>query len=497
MAAVAAMPLRVRRIRSAVAEVEVVGAGPNGLAAAVTMARAGLQVRVHEAAGTAGGGARSLELMEPGHFHDMCSAVHPMALASPFFSAFELTKRIGFAVPELSYAHPLDHGRAALAYRSLERTIAELGEDGEAYRSLMGPLVERADGIVALTLNHLLRPPADWGASLRFARATLDQGSARWNRRFRTDEAAALLTGVMAHPVGRLPSLTGAGAGLVLGILAHTVGWAIPVGGSQSITDAMVQDLRAHGGELVVNHRVSTLDEFAAAKVVLLDVSPSALLELGGSRIPAAYGRALKRFSYGNAACKVDFILSGPVPWTASDVAQAGTVHLGGTRAEIAEAEREVAQGRHPEKPYVLLSQPGGFDPTRAPQGAQTLWTYCHVPRGSTRDMTAAVTAQIERFAPGFRDVVVQSRTTTAADLERYNTNYVGGDFGGGEISLRQIVARPVLSFNPWRTPLKGVYLCSQSTPPGPGVHGMAGYHAAQRALRTEFGLPVPGLGVE
>ncbi|WP_026551051.1 NAD(P)/FAD-dependent oxidoreductase [Arthrobacter sp. Br18] len=477
------------------ADVEIVGSGPNGLAAGVVMARAGLTVRVHEASGTIGGGSRTLELVEDGHFHDVCSAVHPMALASPFFRAFGLSRRIGFAVPEVSFAHPLDSGRAGVAFRSLDRTVEGLGSDGQAYRRLMEPLMQREEEILAFVLNHVLRLPGKPEAALRFGLAVLDQGSPFWNRRFRTEEARALLTGIMAHPVGPLPSLTGAGAGLTLGLLAHTVGWPIPVGGSQSIVDAMAADIRAHGGEMVVDSRIDSLAELGSAKVVLLDVAPKALVRLARGRLPVAYERAINRFRYGNAACKVDYILSGPVPWANAEAARAGTLHLGGTRAEIAAGEAAVAAGKHPDSPYVLVSQPSLFDPTRAPEGRHTLWTYCHVPGGSTRDMAEAVTRQIERFAPGFRDVVVSSYTTTAAGLETYNANYVGGDFGSGAVTLRQMLARPVPSLYPWATPLKGVYLCSQSAPPGPGVHGMAGFHAARLALRREFGLKVPALG--
>ena len=476
-------------------EVSVVGAGPNGLAAAVVMARAGLPVTVYETADTAGGGARSKELMEPGHLHDICSAVHPMALASPFFRDFGLEHRIDLVLPEIAYAQPLDHGRAGLAYKDLDRTVAGLGVDGPAYARLMRPLVENSTAIVDLLMNALLRVPRHPAAAVRFGLATLDQGSPLWNRRFKEDAAPALLTGVAAHPVGRMPSLSSAGGGLMLSLLAHAVGWPIPVGGSQAIADAMVDDLTAHGGKLVTGHRITSLAEVQDSRAVILDVSPSVLLEIGGDRLPGRYRASLERFRYGNAACKVDFILSGPVPWTNPEVARAGTAHLGGTRAQMAAAEDDVAAGRHPERPYVLVSQPSTFDPTRAPAGRHVLWSYCHVPAGSTVDMTEAVTAQIERFAPGFRDVVVSSRVTTADQLQDYNANYVGGDFGGGAVTLQQMLVRPVLSPTPWQTPVPGVFLSSASTPPGPGVHGMGGYHAAALALEKVFGLPVPELG--
>jgi phytoene dehydrogenase-like protein len=475
-------------------DVAVVGSGPNGLAAAVTMARAGLKVRLYEAAPAPGGGLRTTELMEPGHFHDVCSAVHPMALASPFFRQFELSRRIRLVVPELSYGSPLDGGRAALAYRSLDRTAAGLGRDGGAYRRLMAPLQQRVEGITELTLNQLLRIPRDPVAAAVFGLATLEQGSRLWNARFREELAPALLTGVAAHAVAPLPGLAPAAAGLLLGTLAHSGGWPIPVGGSAAIAGAMIEDLEAHGGAVETGARIGSLAELPPVRATLLDVAPPGLLRLAGGRFPARYRRALESFRFGNAACKIDFILSGPVPWAAPGLADAGTVHVGGTRAEMAEAENLVAAGRHPERPYVLVSQPSRFDAGRAPAGRQILWSYCHVPAGSTLDMSEAVIAQLERFAPGFRDVVVEFKVTTAAGLAEYNENYVGGDFGAGLMDLRGLLQRPVLSPVPWRTPLPGVYLCSSSTPPGPGVTGMSGFHAARYALKDIFGLPVPRL---
>jgi phytoene dehydrogenase-like protein len=475
-------------------DVAVVGSGPNGLAAAVTMARAGLKVRLYEAAPAPGGGLRTTELMEPGHFHDVCSAVHPMALASPFFRQFELSRRIRLVVPELSYGSPLDGGRAALAYRSLDRTAAGLGRDGGAYRRLMAPLQQRVEGITELTLNQLLRIPRDPVAAAVFGLATLQQGSRLWNARFREELAPALLTGVAAHAVAPLPGLAPAAAGLLLGTLAHSGGWPIPVGGSTAIAGAMIEDLEAHGGAVETGARIGSLAELPPVRATLLDVAPPGLLRLAGGRFPARYRRALESFRFGNAACKIDFILSGPVPWAAPGLADAGTVHVGGTRAEMAEAENLVAAGRHPERPYVLVSQPSRFDAGRAPAGRQILWSYCHVPAGSTLDMSEAVIAQLERFAPGFRDVVVKFKVTTAAGLAEYNENYVGGDFGAGLMDLRGLLQRPVLSPVPWRTPLPGVYLCSSSTPPGPGVTGMSGFHAARYALKDIFGLPVPRL---
>lgn len=477
---------------------EVVGSGPNGLAAAVVLARAGLSVTVYEAAPAPGGGARTEELMEPAHWHDTCSAVHPMALASPFFRKFELSRRIKFANPEIPLAHPLDGGRSAVLHRSLAVTGEGLGPDGAAYRRLLEPLVERIDDVIGFALNGPGRLPPDPAAALRLGLSVLEQGSPLWNLRFRGDAAPALLSGMAAHSIGRLPSPSSAAAGLLLGALGHAVGWPIPLGGSAAITQAMVADIQAHGGRIVTNRRIRSLRELTSP-VVLLDTGPRGLLDLaadgrGGTMLPSGYARRLRSYRYGNAGCAVAFILSGPVPWTDPQAGRAGTVHVGGRREDIAASEDEVAGGRHPDQPYVLVSQPSVFDPGRAPRGRHILWTYCHVPAGSDRDMTAAVTAQIERFAPGFRDVVVRSQATTAQGLERRNANFVGGDFASGRTDMRQLMARPVASVSPWKTPLEGVYLCSASTPPGPGVHGMAGYHAARLALRDVFGLRLPSL---
>lgn len=478
-------------------DVAVVGAGPNGLAAAAVMARAGLSVEVFEAAETIGGGTRTAELMQPGHLHDICSAVHPMALASPFFQAFELARRIELVVPELGFGSPLDGGRAALGYHSLERTVEGLGRDGAAYCRLLGPLVSRIDGVMDLTQHQLLRLPRNPLAAALFGIRTLEQGSPLWNARFREPLAPALLSGVAAHAISQLPSLAAAGAGLMLTALAHAQGWPIPLGGSAAIAAALADDIRAHGGVIHTGEPINSLEQLRGARATLLDVAPQGLLNIAGGRLPGKYRTALESFRYGNGSCKVDFILSGPVPWAAKELADAGTVHVGGTRAEVAQAENEVSAGKHPERPYVLVAQPSRFDASRAPAGRHILWAYCHVPAGSTRDMGEAVTAQLERFAPGFRDVVVQTHVTTAAGLASYNRNYVGGDFSAGIMDMRGLLQRPVVSPVPWRTPLPGVYLCSSSTPPGPGVTGMPGFFAAKYALKDIFGRTVPALGLQ
>lgn len=468
----------------------VVGAGPNGLAAAVTLARAGVPVRVLERMDSLGGGARTAEVTLPGFRHDLCSAVHPMAYLSPFFERFGLRRRIDFADPEVPYAHGLDADRVVLAWRDVDATAEGLGADADAFRSLMRPFVQHPELVRRLVGDTPLRPPLTAPVGLlRIGLRVLEQGSVLWNRRWETEEAPALLTGAMAHPIQPMPGLGWAAAGIVLAASAHLGGWPVPIGGSQSIVDALADDARAHGAELVTGHEVTSLREVSDATAVILDVSPRALLRMAGDDLPGRYARSLRRYRYGGGAAKVDFALSGPVPWKDGRLHQAGTVHLGGPRSEMAAAERAVAQGRHPSRPYVLVSQPTTLDPSRAPEGHHVLWAYTHVPAGSSQDPTAVITRRIEEFAPGFSDVVLGSAARSAVDLEAYNPNYVGGDIAVGDVSARQLVARPALSLDPWRTPLPGVYLCSSATPPGPGVHGVCGWRAALSALRHDFGI--------
>lgn len=475
----------------------VVGSGPNGMSAAVTLARAGLSVRVYEKSPTIGGGARTVSSTLPGFLHDVCSAVHPMALASGFFQKFQLEQRIELLVPALSYGSPLDGGRAGLAWLDLERTVAGLGVDGPAWRGLMGPLVERAHEVAQFAGSNVLQVPRHPLAVVQLGLRILEQGTPAWNLRFRGDEAPALLAGVNAHSIQRMPSLATAAAGLVLATHGHARGWPIPIGGSQTIITAMADDLIAHGGQIVTDTEITSLDELPAAGAVILDTSARALAHIARRRLPDRYRSRLERFSYGNAVAKVDYALSAPVPWSNADLRQAGTVHVGGPRAELQESEADVAAGRHPRSPYVLASQPSTFDPTRAPAGQHVLWAYTHVPAGSTEDRAEAITAQIERFAPGFRDTILAASSRTATDVAAYNPNYVGGDIAAGAPSIAQLIARPVLSTDPWRTPASGIYLCSSSTPPGPGVTGLNGYYAARSALRHEFGLAPPRLGID
>lgn len=475
----------------------IVGSGPNGLAAAVTLARAGIPVTVFEARDTIGGGTRTGEVVVPGVVHDICSAIHPMALASEFFRRFELDQRVAFVVPDASYAHPLDGGRAAIAYRDLERTAGELGRDGEVYRRMFAPLLERVEGVLDFGLGgSMLRLPKSIPAAIAMGLRTLEQGSSLWNLRFREDAAPAMLAGVAAHSIGPMPALSTAAVGLVLSVTGHAGGWPVPVGGSQAIAQALADDLLAHGGRIETGVRVADVRELSSFDVKVFDASARDLARIAAPELPDDYLAALRRFKPGNSAAKVDLVLDGPIPWADERIAQTPTVHIGGTRAEIAFAEAEVHRGRHPDRPYVLLAQPTAFDPARNPSQYNAVWSYTHVPNGSTLDVAERVIAQIERFAPGVRERILDYRVTTAAELGEYNANYFGGDISAGGVGLRQLIARPTLSPAPWRTPGKGIYLASSSTPPGPGVHGLAGWHAARLILREVFGSALPELGL-
>lgn len=466
----------------------IIGSGPNGLAAAVALARAGYAVHVIEAAETLGGGIRTLDSTLPGFRHDECSAVHPAALTSPFLRAFDIASRIEWLRPEISFAHPLDDGRAAIAWHDIERTATALGPDADAWLSRIRPLSRHLDGVVDFTGNALLRRPRDPLTAARFGLRVLDQGTSLARRAFRTDEGAALMSGVVAHANTPMPSLAGAAAGLLLAAHAHARdGWAFPRGGAQRIADALLDDLTAHGGSVETGRHVTdlgSLDWGDPERGDLLMLNSSPRLALTHPGVPARYARAISAYRYGPAAAKVDFALDGPVPWTNPDVARAVTVHLGGTRTEIWASENAVAQGRVSDRPYVLAVQPSVLDPTRAPEGKAVLWAYIHVPHGSDLDPTELITQQVERFAPGFRDRVVAHRSVPASAREALNPSEVGGDVLGGAFTMRQAIRRPVLSSTPWRTPMRGVYLASAATPPGPGVNAMAGWHAARTALR-------------
>ncbi|HVF04856.1 MAG TPA: NAD(P)/FAD-dependent oxidoreductase [Frankiaceae bacterium] len=465
----------------------VVGSGPNGLAAAITLAAEGRRVHVVEAADTAGGGMRSAPLTLDGFVHDVCSTIHPLVLASPFFRSRPLADLgVRLTHPEIPYAHPLDGGRAALLHRDVDETADALGgDDGKKYARLMRPLVEGWEGIVRGVLAPL-RLPANPLLMARFGLGAIRSVTALTGR-FESDEAKALLAGAGAHSMLPLTSSPTGGVALMLATLAHAVGWPAVEGGSQRLADALVTDLTSLGGTLTFGQRVGSLRELPDARCVFLDVTPRQLLEIAGDRLPGGYAKRLRGYRYGPGVFKVDWALDGPIPWANADVARAGTVHVGGTQDELAASEAAANAGRHSERPYVLLVQASVFDPSRAPEGRQTAWAYCHVPAGSTVDMTDAMEAQVERFAPGFRDRILARATRDTKAVERHNENYVGGDINGGKQDLRQLFTRPVARVVPYRTPVRGLYLCSSSTPPGGGVHGMCGYWAAHAALRKEL----------
>ncbi|HUG15830.1 MAG TPA: NAD(P)/FAD-dependent oxidoreductase [Thermomicrobiales bacterium] len=462
----------------------VVGTGPNGLAAAVTLAQTGWSVLALEAASTVGGGTRSAALTLPGFTHDICSAVHPLAVLSPAFRNMPLQRHgLEWAHPPTPLAHPLDGGIAAVLERSLETTVEWLGPDGEAYRSLMQPLADDVERLVESVLGPF-RIPRHPLALSRFGMSALRSASGLARSRFRTEQARALVAGIAGHSMLPLERPGTAAVALILGISAHVAGWPVARGGSQSIANALAAYLLELGGEIETNRRVTSLAELPTSRAVLFDTGPRQLVEMAGDELPGWYRAQLRRFRYGPGSFKVDWALSGAVPWTATECARAGTVHAGGTLAEISAAEAAVARGEHPERPFVLLSQPCVADPSRAPDGQHTLWGYCHVPSGSTVDMTERIEAQIERFAPGFRDLILARAAMNAVEMERYNANYIGGDINGGLQDLRQVFTRPAPRFDPYSTPNRRLYLCSSSTPPGGGVHGLCGHFAAQSVLR-------------
>lgn len=466
----------------------VVGSGPNGLAAAITMARAGCSVVVLEAADVAGGGCRSEELTLPGFVHDVCAAIHPLGVASPVFAGMPLADHgLEWVHPGAPAAHPLPDGYAAILHRSLDATAESLGADAGAWRRLVGPLVRHWDDLTGSILAPMLRVPGHPLVLSRFGARAVWPAATLARRLFGGDRAQGLFAGLAGHAILDLGAPLTSSFGLTFAASAHAVGWPAARGGSQKIADALVSYLQSLGGEVVTGSRVTSLADVPAARAVLFDLTPCQLGAIAGNALHPRFRRKLRRYRYGPGSFKIDYALDGPVPWAANECREAAAVHVGGTLEEVAAAEHEVAQGRHPERPFVLTSQPSRFDPTRAPEGKHTFWAYCHVPHGSTVDMTEAIEAQLERFAPGFRDLVLARHTMFPADLERHNANNVGGDVAGGSHGGLQLVARPRLAIDPYRVPMTGdaaAYLCSASTPPGAGVHGMCGWWAARAALR-------------
>jgi phytoene dehydrogenase-like protein len=470
----------------------VVGSGPNGLAAAIVLARAGCAVTVREAAPTVGGGLRSAPLTKPGFVHDVCASVMPLGALSPFLRSLPLADHgLAWTTPPVALAHPFDDGSAAVLEQSLITTSERLGADCAAYRALMQPLLGPIDKLLPEILAplHVPRHPL---LLARFGMHGIRSAEHVGRARFRGEYARALLGGTAAHAVVRLDQSPSAAFALVLLVAAHAVGWPFVRGGSQGLADALVSYLRTLGGTVIVDAPVRSLDELETPDIVMLDLTPPQVLALAGHRLPAAYASALRRYRFGPGVFKVDWALSAPVPWTATDARRSGVLHLGGRIDEIAAAEADVWEGRHPERPFVILAQPTVFDSGRAPPGSHTLWAYCHVPNGSAFDMTSRIENQIERFAPGFRDLVIGRHAMAPAAMQAHDANLIGGEIGGGENSLAQLFFRPVARRIPYATPLRGVYICSASTPPGGAIHGMGGYHAAKAALRALRLTPSP-----
>jgi phytoene dehydrogenase-like protein len=465
----------------------VVGGGPNGLTAAITMAQAGARVLLVEANETVGGGSRSMELTLPGFIHDLCSAIHPLAVASPAFRRFRLHEHgLEFVHPDTPLAHAFDDGSAAVLARSVDATAAGLEPDAHAYMKLMAPLVADATKLNRQLLGPL-RPPRHPVALARFGLHALRSVAGLASSTFHGHRARALLAGIAAHSMMPLTTSPTAGIALALGLAGHAIGWPAARGGSQQISDALVKVFESLGGEIVTSSPVTSMDELPSHRISLFDVTPRQLGRIAGDRLPARYRRRLNRYRYGPGVFKMDFALDGPVPWTAPECHRAGTIHLGGTMQDIVMSEAMANEGRHPDNPFVIAAQQSVFDDTRGPGGKHTLWAYCHVPSGSTLDMSERIESRIEQYAPGFRDRIIGRSAMNSVDVERHNANYVGGDIGGGVQDLRQLFTRPVARVVPYTTPNPDIYICSSSTPPGGGVHGMCGYWAARAALTRSF----------
>jgi phytoene dehydrogenase-like protein len=464
----------------------VIGSGPNGLAAAITLARTGRSVIVYEAKDTIGGGSRSKELTLPGFVHDVCSAIHPLGIASPFMRSLPLDQYgLEWVHSPAQLAHPFDDGSAAVLYKSIGETIATLGNDAVAYQQHIAPLVSHWDTIAEAFLGPL-RPVTMMRHSLKlagFGLAAIRSARSLAEAWFKGNQARALFAGLSAHSMLPLEQTPSAAFGLMLGLSGHVGGWPFPRGGSQHIVDALADYLRSLGGEIITDMEVTSLEMLPSAQTYLFDVTPRQLLRIAGNHLPARYQHQLQRYRYGPGAFKLDYALDGPIPWQAQECTQAGTVHLGNTFSEIAESEWAVSHGKTPNKPYVLVAQQSLFDTTRAPTGKHTAWAYCHVPNGSDFDMTERIEAQIERFAPGFRDRILARHVLSPRNLEHYNANYIGGDINGGAQDFLQLFTRPTIRISPYTTPNRHIYLCSSSTPPGGGVHGICGYYAAQAAI--------------
>ena len=469
----------------------VVGSGPNGLSAAILLAQHGLSVKVIEAKETIGGGTRTTELTEPGFLHDVCSAVHPTALSSPYLSTLPLEKfGLEWVHPTYPVAHLLEKGHAVIAQKSLMETLEHFGKDAKNYQNLFYDFVDNWDELrhdlfapIRIPNRPLIMARFGWYGALSAKLLT--------DSLFDTTEAKAYFAGLAAHSIIPLDKAFTASFGLVLGISVHSVGWPIARTGSHSITRAMAAYFESLGGVIETERLVTSTYELPKGLPILFDLTPHQIVKIAEHKLPPFFKKRLLKYQYGPGAFKMDFALSEPIPWANEECKKAGTLHLGGSFEEIARSEQETWKGNHPEKPYVLLSQPSLFDKSRAPKGKHTLWAYCHVPNGSEKDCSEELIAQIERYAPGFRDTIITSHTISAPEFERYNPNYIGGDINGGAQIFKQLLGRPVFKWDPYKLPVKGLYICSSSTPPGGGVHGMSGYHAAKSALKNEFGIKV------
>ena len=468
----------------------IVGSGPNGLAAAILMQQNGLSVLLLEGRDTIGGGMRSAELTLPGFTHDICSAIHPLAVGSPFFKTLPLDNHgLEFIYPGFAAAHPFDNGKAAVLQQSLTETARLLGSDAEAYKKLIEPVVADWPGIAPDVLGPLHYPKHPL-AMAKFGLTALRSATAV-AKQFKKEEAKGLFAGMAAHSILPLTNLSTAAIALILLSTGHLDGWPLPKGGTQNIAKALASYFTLLGGKIETNTYITSLDQLPSSHAVLFDITPRQLLEIAGHKFSNIYKWQLERYRYGSGVFKVDWALDGPVPFTAEECRKAGTVHIGNTFNEIADSEKATWDGKHPEKPFVLLAQQSLFDPSRAPQGKHTAWAYCHVPAGSTVDMTGAIEKQIERFAPGFRERILAKHIMNTVQMEEYNPNYIGGDIAGGVIDLSQLFTRPALRWSPYKTSAKGLYVCSASTPPGGGVHGMCGYYAAKRVLKDIFSVNV------
>lgn len=469
----------------------VVGSGPNGLAAAITLQQTGLSVLVVEGGDTIGGGLRSKALTLPGYIHDVCSAIHPMAVSSPFFNSLPLEQHgYSYIYPPVAAAHPFDDGTAAILKSSPEETALSLEKDKDAYLKLIGPIIKNWPLIAADVLAplHIPKHPL---AMAQFGLKAIASAT-HLAKRFSTKTAKGLWAGMAAHSIQPLSNLTTSAIGLVLMTAAHLKGWPMAKGGSQTIANALASYFISLGGKIETNFYVRSLQQLPASKAILFDITPQQLLAIAGHKFSSLYKWQLQKYRYGMGVFKVDWALDAPIPFAAGACRTAGTVHIGNTIEEITASEQSTWNGGHPDKPFVLLAQQSLFDPSRAPEGKHTAWAYCHVPNGSAKDMTEAIERQVERFAPGFRERILAKHVMNTEQIEAYNANYIGGDINGGVIDIGQLFTRPALRFSPYRTSAKGMYICSSSTPPGGGVHGMCGYHAARRALKDIFNIKVP-----